>query len=227
MHITHVLFFHFTHLPGGNTNGGVKGALSGTQLLKDNYLSGAMLVAHLADPGKRINVAHFCCSCTLKFHLKVDTTHILCSHSTPFPHLPAFDGAVTYSSDDNGDQIGGEGSVGVFASGLRNSYDFVLHSNGKIYATVSVARGIVSLALVHFQKQDAISLFCGFLLQDNGSNLSYGGKFGVHRWGYLLVSLSLFPLFLLLNDDMYLTGVILHARYNRHEYVVFVLYTRH
>ena len=34
---------------GGNTNGGVPGKISGTQLQKDNYYSSATLVAHIYD----------------------------------------------------------------------------------------------------------------------------------------------------------------------------------
>lgn len=51
---------------------------------------------------------------------------------------PGFDGATTYSpsgspTSDNIDQTGGD--VSVYAAGLRNPYDVVVHSNGKIYAT--------------------------------------------------------------------------------------------
>jgi len=45
---------------------------------------------------------------------------------------PSFDGHITY--DVNGDQTGGF-NVSVFASGIRNSYDLVYHSNGNIYGT--------------------------------------------------------------------------------------------
>jgi glucose/arabinose dehydrogenase len=53
-------------------------------------------------------------------------------------HAAGFDGAITYNpsgppADYNVDQTGGE--VQVFAPGLRNPYDLVLHSNGHIYAT--------------------------------------------------------------------------------------------
>lgn len=54
-------------------------------------------------------------------------------------HAPGFNGAITYSpagppdDNDNVDQTGGD--VSVYASGLRNPYDLVVHSNGKIYAT--------------------------------------------------------------------------------------------
>ena len=49
-----------------------------------------------------------------------------------------FDGNVTYTpagspTDDNVDQTGGD--VAVFAPGLRNPFDLVIHSNGLIYAT--------------------------------------------------------------------------------------------
>ena len=84
-------------LTSGSTNGGVKGALSGSQLLKDNVLSGALMVAHVSEPD--------------------------------------FDGVITYDADDDGNQVGALGSVEVFATGLRNSYDFLFHTNGQIYAT--------------------------------------------------------------------------------------------
>jgi len=53
-------------------------------------------------------------------------------------HAPGFDGTITYNpagppADSNVNQTGGD--VDVFAAGLRNPYDLVLHSNGKIYAT--------------------------------------------------------------------------------------------
>jgi len=53
-------------------------------------------------------------------------------------HAPGFNGAVAYSpagtpTDDNVNQV--SGNVSVFAAGLRNPYDLVLHSNGYIYAT--------------------------------------------------------------------------------------------
>jgi glucose/arabinose dehydrogenase len=51
---------------------------------------------------------------------------------------PGFDGTVTYSpagppANHNVDQTGGD--VSVFASGTRNPYDLVVHSNGSIYST--------------------------------------------------------------------------------------------
>ena len=53
-------------------------------------------------------------------------------------NAPDFDGDITYSpsgppTDDDVDQISGD--VAVYAPGLRNPYDLVLHSNGQIYAT--------------------------------------------------------------------------------------------
>ena len=52
-------------------------------------------------------------------------------------HAPGFTGTITYDpagppADDNVDKTGGD--VDVFAAGLRNPYDLVLHSNGRIYA---------------------------------------------------------------------------------------------
>jgi glucose/arabinose dehydrogenase len=57
---------------------------------------------------------------------------------------PDFDGAVSYQppgspADDNVDQVGGD--VAVYAPGLRNPYDLVVHSNGHIYATDNGASG--------------------------------------------------------------------------------------
>jgi len=48
---------------------------------------------------------------------------------------PDFDGVITYDAEDDGNQVGALGSVEVFATGLRNSYDFTFHSNGRLYAT--------------------------------------------------------------------------------------------
>ena len=91
---------------GGNTNGGVPGPLSGSQLQKESVLSSAALVAYLSDS--------------------------------------RFNGSLTYDAPDNGNLNPGA-SVEVFAAGLRNPFDIVLHSNKKLYAT------------------------------DNGPNLKYGG----------------------------------------------------
>jgi glucose/arabinose dehydrogenase len=60
-------------------------------------------------------------------------------------HAPGFDGAITYSPagpplDDNVNQTGGD--VVVLASGLRNPYDLVLHSNGRLYATDNAPLGL-------------------------------------------------------------------------------------
>jgi glucose/arabinose dehydrogenase len=50
---------------------------------------------------------------------------------------PTFNGFITYNAANNGNPVSGFGSNGVevFASGLRNPFGIVLHSNGKIYAT--------------------------------------------------------------------------------------------
>ncbi|MGB2694352.1 MAG: VWA domain-containing protein [Dehalococcoidia bacterium] len=53
-------------------------------------------------------------------------------------HAPGFNGAITYSPagaplDDDVNQA--SGSVTAYATGFRNPYDLVLHSNGLIYAT--------------------------------------------------------------------------------------------
>ncbi len=53
------------------------------------------------------------------------------------PSAGGFDGAITYDPpgtySSTVDQVSGD--VSVFASGLRNPYDLIIHSNGKIYAT--------------------------------------------------------------------------------------------
>lgn len=53
-------------------------------------------------------------------------------------NAPGFDGTLVYSppgtpTNDNVDLVSGD--VTVFASGTRNPYDVLLHSNGQIYAT--------------------------------------------------------------------------------------------
>lgn len=50
---------------------------------------------------------------------------------------PSFDGRITYDPPDEASSDAGQvgGDVRVFASGLRNPYDLVVHSNGQIYAT--------------------------------------------------------------------------------------------
>lgn len=45
---------------------------------------------------------------------------------------PSFDGFVTYDVDGN--MISGS-DVQVFSAGLRNPYDLVFHSNGRLYGT--------------------------------------------------------------------------------------------
>lgn len=53
------------------------------------------------------------------------------------PSAPGFDGNITYDPPDtydtSVDQISGD--VSVYASGLRNPYDLIIHSNGRIYLT--------------------------------------------------------------------------------------------
>ena len=53
------------------------------------------------------------------------------------PSAPGFDGNITYDPpntyDTTVDQISGD--VSVYASGLRNPYDLIIHSNGRIYLT--------------------------------------------------------------------------------------------
>jgi glucose/arabinose dehydrogenase len=48
-----------------------------------------------------------------------------------------FDGHITYDDDNNGDIVtgGGPSGVEVYASGMRNPYGILLHSNGKLYGT--------------------------------------------------------------------------------------------
>ncbi|MDP3767095.1 MAG: flexitail domain-containing putative surface protein, partial [Dehalococcoidia bacterium] len=62
-------------------------------------------------------------------------------------HSSGFDGAITYSpagspANDNVDQVGGD--VDVYAPGVRNPYDLVIHSNGYIYATDNGATGVAT-----------------------------------------------------------------------------------
>jgi glucose/arabinose dehydrogenase len=82
---------------GGNTNAGVPGALSSSQLQKEDALSAATLIARNFNS-------------------------------------PKFNGTITYDSFTARNQISGF-DVQVFAAGLRNSFDLVMHSNGKMYAT--------------------------------------------------------------------------------------------
>ncbi len=59
-------------------------------------------------------------------------------------HTPGFDGNVTHSPagpPDAEDVDLVSGDVAVYAFGVRNPYDFVLHSNGLIYATDNGAMG--------------------------------------------------------------------------------------
>ncbi len=53
------------------------------------------------------------------------------------PSAPGFDGNITYDPPNtygtDVDQISGD--VSVYASGLRNPYDIIVHSNGRIYVT--------------------------------------------------------------------------------------------
>ena len=53
------------------------------------------------------------------------------------PSAPGFNGNITYDPpntyDTTVDQISGD--VSVYASGLRNPYDIIIHSNGRIYLT--------------------------------------------------------------------------------------------
>jgi hypothetical protein len=47
---------------------------------------------------------------------------------------PGFDGNVKYVKyDNNGDIKNTRNDIEVFATGLRNSFDIVLHSNGYLY----------------------------------------------------------------------------------------------
>lgn len=47
---------------------------------------------------------------------------------------PLFNGAITYTADDDGIPNGGHG-IEVFASGTRNPFGICLHSNGNLYAS--------------------------------------------------------------------------------------------
>jgi glucose/arabinose dehydrogenase len=46
---------------------------------------------------------------------------------------PDFDGNIKWSAPDDGNMIAK--GIDLFATGLRNPYSIVLHSNGKLYAT--------------------------------------------------------------------------------------------
>lgn len=58
------------------------------------------------------------------------------SAATLFAHVsdPLFNGNIEYDAADDGTPLPGSG-VKVFASGSRNPYGIVLHSNGKLYGT--------------------------------------------------------------------------------------------
>ena len=53
------------------------------------------------------------------------------------PRDPGFDGQIKYEpADEAGDAVDKvAGDVEIYAAGMRNPYDLVLHSNGRIYAT--------------------------------------------------------------------------------------------
>ena len=137
-------FHHLFYAYNRNTNSGVKGALSGSQLLKENVLSAAMLVAHVSDP--------------------------------------SFDGFLTYDAEDDGNLVGGVGSVEVFASGLRSAYDFIFHSSGRIFSTdngPNLTYGDVSTScttsIPDVQEQDKLNLivqggFYGHANRKRGEN---------------------------------------------------------
>jgi glucose/arabinose dehydrogenase len=60
-----------------------------------------------------------------------------------------FNGAITYSppsppTNDGVNQVGGD--VSVYAAGLRNPYDLVVHSNGYVYATDNGPGGAIASA---------------------------------------------------------------------------------
>ena len=50
---------------------------------------------------------------------------------------PSFNGFITYGAKNSGSPVSGAGPNGVevFASGLRNPFGIILHSNGNLYAT--------------------------------------------------------------------------------------------
>jgi glucose/arabinose dehydrogenase len=62
---------------------------------------------------------------------------------------PDFDGIITYEVE-TGNQISGF-DVQVFTAGLRNSFDLVMHSNGKLYATGTYSREL-DLAMCRHQE---------------------------------------------------------------------------
>lgn len=98
------------------------------------------------------------------------------SAATLVAHLsrPTFNGAITYNALDDGTPNGGSG-IEVFASGERNPYGLVLHSNGKLYATDNGPNG----------GYGAISTGCGandfakeFTTKDELNLLVKGGYYG-------------------------------------------------
>ena len=46
---------------------------------------------------------------------------------------PDFNGNIKYTADDDGNMIAA--GIDIFASGLRNAYGILRHTNGKMYAT--------------------------------------------------------------------------------------------
>jgi glucose/arabinose dehydrogenase len=88
---------------------------------------------------------------------------------------PNFDGVITYDANDDGNMKSGFG-VEIFASGSRNPYDLVLHSNGYLYGTDNGAD-------IGYGDR---SIGCGFgeelpeVQQDDKINLLQKGKYYGH-----------------------------------------------
>jgi glucose/arabinose dehydrogenase len=87
---------------------------------------------------------------------------------------PNFDGIVKYDGTQTRNQVSGFG-VEVFCSGLRNPFDLVLHSNGKLYSTGTYGR---ELWLARCHQELLITHRCLLVLlfsvqteTDNGPNL--------------------------------------------------------
>jgi len=86
---------------------------------------------------------------------------------------PDFDGAITYDADDDGDQVGGLGSVEVFASGLRNPYGIVLHSNGYVSHSGRACL-IFSNSIADMFSYLSVPHDVQLYATDNGPNYGYG-----------------------------------------------------
>lgn len=105
----------------------------------------------------------------------VDETPLSAAVLRAAVHAPSFDGHVTY--DQTADarmsrQTGGWG-VAVHASGVRNSYAMVLHTNGELYGTDNGPNGGFGDVAIGCDASAA-----GFTQKDKLLRLSRGGYYG-------------------------------------------------